>query len=221
MDKAHLAPNSSPTSPARPRVKFHNFPLALRDANVSPPVERHCLIRCAGTNVILTGDSPSVLYEGAADAPRWRGFIGASTPARRVVQWRGVLRMDGTRFDALVRDAHRRTDRRAALKGLVGGLLGLGIGARADVGTRAAEVAAAGCKVQTCRKQTLNQSCTDRRGNPDNHQCCEGLKCSNKRGVCVWKNSHGGPGDYCRTTNDCDRDYFCKKNQCIPNSCEK
>ena len=123
--------------------------------------------------------------------------------------------MDGDRFDGLARAVGRGATRRAVVGGLLAGLLGLRAARPA-----AAEVTAAGCRPQACRKATLRQSCLDARGNPDNHRCCQGLKCSNTRGDCVFKNGHGGAGDYCRTSNDCDQRFFCKKNQCLPNSCQ-
>lgn len=116
--------------------------------------------------------------------------------------------MDGERFDALVRGAGAQRTRRAALAGLVGGLLGLGGRAAA-----AADVAAQGCRVRRCKKGVLRQPCNA------NRNCCQGLKCSRTRRVCVFKSDHGDPGDFCRSTNDCNPGNFCKKNQCLPSAC--
>ena len=123
--------------------------------------------------------------------------------------------MDDKTFDSLIRTAGTRNSRRAALKGLVGGFLGFGV-AR---GVAGAQVEAEACRIQRCKKQVLDQPCTDSRGNPDNHKCCQGLKCDNRKGRCVYKNGHGGAGDYCDVRDDCLRDFFCKKNQCVPDSC--
>jgi len=127
--------------------------------------------------------------------------------------------LDDKTFDALIREAGTRRNRRAAVKGLVGGLFGLGL-AREATGAQGRAVGAEGCRIQRCKKAVLGQPCTDSRGNPANRACCQGLKCSNTRGVCVFKNGHGGGGDFCRTGNDCDQRYFSKKNQCIPDSCQ-
>jgi hypothetical protein len=115
--------------------------------------------------------------------------------------------MDEARFDRLTKSVAGPTSRRMATAGLLAGLLGL-VGARA-AGT---DVAPQGCKVRRCRKGQLNGNCKN------NHDCCSGLKCKNKK--CKFKNNHGGAGDYCKNDRDCDRDFFCKKNQCIPNSCQ-
>jgi len=123
--------------------------------------------------------------------------------------------MDGQKFDALTRNLGNSTSRRRTLQGLAVGLLSLGVSRQA-----AAEVGSEGCKIQRCKKAQLKQRCTDRNGRPDNHACCQGLKCSNKKGKCVFKNGHGGAGDYCDNDGDCDTGFFCKKNQCIPNSCQ-
>jgi hypothetical protein len=50
-------------------------------------------------------------------------------------------------------------------------------------------------------------------------RCCAGLKCNRRRGQCVFERDHGAIGDFCRNTDDCDSTNFCRKNQCIPNSC--
>lgn len=123
--------------------------------------------------------------------------------------------MDDKTFDALIRGAGSMKSRRAAITGLVGGALAVGLGRQAA----GAQVSAESCKIKRCKKQVLLQTCTDSRGNPDNHKCCQGLKCSNRRGVCVFQNGHGEAGDYCRTNNDCDQSNYCKKNQCIPDQC--
>ncbi len=123
--------------------------------------------------------------------------------------------MDDKTFDSLIRDAGSQRSRRTAIKGLVGGLLGFGIARQAT----AAQVGAEACKIRRCKKAVLDQNCLDRNGNPDNHQCCQGLKCDNGRGVCKFKNDSGGAGDFCRNDRDCDDDFFCKKNQCVPNTC--
>ena len=122
--------------------------------------------------------------------------------------------MDGRKFDALARNLSNPTNRRRTLQGLAVGALGLGISREA-----VAEVEDEGCRIRRCRKAALKQRCLDSRGRPNNHACCQGLKCSNKKGKCVFKNGHGGPGDWCDGDGDCDGDLFCKKNQCIPNSC--
>ena len=122
--------------------------------------------------------------------------------------------MDGRSFDALTRGLTHQASRRLAVTGLVSGLLGLGIFQGTD-----AQTEAEGCQVRACRKKILRQNCLDRNGNPENRQCCPGLKCSNRRGQCVFKNDHGTAGDFCRNTDDCDFGYFCKKNQCIPDDC--
>lgn len=127
--------------------------------------------------------------------------------------------MDGRKFDALARNLGSPTSRRRTLQGLAVGLLSLSVN-RQVVAQDDAAVGAEGCRVQRCKKQVLRQPCLDRNGRPNNRSCCQGLKCSNKSGKCVFKNGHGGAGDYCDGDNDCDIGFFCKKNQCIPNSCQ-
>ena len=127
--------------------------------------------------------------------------------------------MDSRTFDALTRGVGSRASRRIALQGLVAGLLGLSISRSVAAQTDEAVSAERGCRVKRCKKNTLGQNCLDNRGNPRNRNCCQGLKCSNTRGRCVWKNGHGGGGDYCRNSNDCNQDFFCGKNQCLPNNC--
>lgn len=127
--------------------------------------------------------------------------------------------MDGTTFDHLVRNALTPTSRRRALLGIAGGMLGLAATRDGSNAATAGSVGAEGCRIERCKKSVLDQDCRGRDGRPDNHNCCQGLKCSNKKKRCVFKNGHGGAGDYCDIDRDCDVDYFCKKNQCIPNSC--
>ena len=120
--------------------------------------------------------------------------------------------MDPTAFDDWTRGLGAARTRRAALKGLAGALLGAGaLGAR--LGWVAAQVSAQGCKVKRCAKGQLHDACKQ------NHDCCQGLKCG-KKDKCQFKNGHGGAGDYCKNDGDCDADFFCKKNQCIPDSCK-
>jgi hypothetical protein len=126
--------------------------------------------------------------------------------------------MDGRKFDALARNLGNPTTRRVTLQGLAVGLLGLGVNRHAAAQDDGA--VAEGCRVKRCKKKVLTQPCLDRNGQPKNRNCCQGLKCSNKRGDCVWKNGHGGAGDYCRNDNDCNQEFFCQKNQCIPNTCQ-
>jgi hypothetical protein len=127
--------------------------------------------------------------------------------------------VDDRRFDAIARNLGSQASRRVALQGLVGGLLGAGLAQRAaaqgEVGTEG------GCHPERCTKKVLGQRCTDKNGQPRNRKCCDGLKCQNKRGKCVFKNDHGGPGDYCRSDNDCNQRFFCKKAQCLPDQCRK
>lgn len=123
--------------------------------------------------------------------------------------------MDGKAFDALVRGVGSR---RSVVRGLGAGLLAV-LGGRAVVGAADDPVVVEGCRVERCKKAVLGQSCRGRNGRPDNHACCQGLKCDNKRTRCVFKNGHGGAGDWCENTQDCLVGYFCKKNQCLPNSC--
>jgi hypothetical protein len=126
--------------------------------------------------------------------------------------------VDSRKFDALTRSLGNPTTRRHTLQGLAVGLLGLGVSRNAAAQSDAA-VGAEGCRVRRCKKGGLRDRCLDRNGRPDNHACCQGLKCSNKNGKCTFKNAHGGAGDYCDGDNDCNVGFFCKKNQCIPNSC--
>jgi hypothetical protein len=98
--------------------------------------------------------------------------------------------------------------------GLATGLLGFGIYQGAN-----AETVAEGCRVRACRQQTLRQNCLNRNGRPVDRRCCAGLKCNRRRGQCVFERDHGAIGDFCRNTDDCDSTNFCRKNQCIPNSC--
>ncbi len=123
--------------------------------------------------------------------------------------------MDDKTFDALTRTAGRPTTRRTAVLGLVGGVFGLGTARQVAAQGAGAEA----CKIKRCRKQVFGQDCLDRNGRPDNRDCCSGLKCDNRRGTCVFKNDSGQAGDFCRDDRDCDLGFFCKKNQCIPNSC--
>ena len=124
--------------------------------------------------------------------------------------------MDDRKFDALTRSLSNSADRRVTLRGLGVGLLGLGLARNAAAEDGAV---AEGCRVRRCKKAVLNQKCLDNNGDPDNHKCCQGLKCSNKKGKCVFQNGHGDASDYCDTNKDCNRGFFCKKNQCIPNTC--
>ncbi len=127
--------------------------------------------------------------------------------------------MDETAFDTLVRNSLVPTTRRRALLGIASGMLGFAA-TRGSSGAAAGGVEAQGCRIQRCKKSVLDQECRDRNGRPDNHNCCQGLKCSNKKKRCVFKNGHGGAGDFCDGDRDCDIGNFCKKNQCIPNSCQ-
>ncbi len=127
--------------------------------------------------------------------------------------------MDGRTFDALTRGLSGHASRRIALRGMAVGLLGLSMSQRVAAQADEAVAVERGCRVKRCRKKTLTQSCLDSQGRARNRNCCQGLKCSNKRGDCVWKNGHGGPGDYCRNSNDCNQGFFCQKNQCLPNTC--
>ena len=127
--------------------------------------------------------------------------------------------MDSRTFDALTRGLSSRASRRIALRGIAVGVLGLSASQRAAAQADDAVAVERGCRVRRCRKNTLGQRCTDNRGNARNRNCCQGLKCSRTRGDCVFKNGHGGPGDYCRNSNDCNQGFFCQKNQCLPNTC--
>ena len=123
--------------------------------------------------------------------------------------------MDHRKFDALTRSLGNPANRRVTVQGLAVALLGLGFNRSAS----ADEVEIEGCRIDRCKKKVLGQDCLDSRGRPDNHKCCQGLKCSNSKGVCVFQNDHGEAGDYCRRTDDCDRENCCKKNQCVPTKC--
>jgi hypothetical protein len=124
--------------------------------------------------------------------------------------------MDGRNFDALARNLGNSASRRRTLQGLAVGLLGLGVGRGAAA---QGDAATEGCQIKRCRKGAPRARCLDRNGRPNNHACCQGLKCNNKKGKCVFKNRSGGAGDYCDGDGDCNVGFFCKKNQCIPNSC--
>lgn len=125
--------------------------------------------------------------------------------------------MDDRKFDALVRDLGSSTSRRRALSALAAGVLGYGMWRRGAAAE--GEVTAEGCRIRRCKKQALGSKCLDSRGRADNHKCCAGLKCQNRRGVCVFKNGHGDPGDYCDNNRDCKNGNCCRKNQCVPETC--
>ncbi len=116
--------------------------------------------------------------------------------------------MDSNRFDDLTRGLTATCSRRTALTGLAAGALSLGLAK----GVLAQSVEPSGCKVRRCKKGQLNDKCKK------NGECCGGLKCKNKK--CKFKNGHGGAGDWCKNDRDCNAKFFCKKNQCIPNSCK-
>jgi hypothetical protein len=122
--------------------------------------------------------------------------------------------LDGLYFDSVTREMSRLPTRRQAVAGLVAGLVGFGAFRDVD-----AQTEAEACRVRACRKQTLRQPCGNRRGRPIDDRCCEGLRCQPRRLVCVFERDHGAIGDFCRNRDDCDRDNFCKKNQCVPDSC--
>ena len=128
--------------------------------------------------------------------------------------------MDSRKFDSLTRNLGNATSRRRTLQGLAVGIVSLGVGRQAVAQDEAAVVGEGKCRVKRCNKQKLTQPCLDKNGNPKNRNCCQGLKCSNKRGDCVWKNGHGGAGDFCRNSNDCNQEFFCEKDQCVPNTCQ-
>ena len=125
--------------------------------------------------------------------------------------------MDGEKFDALTRSLSNQANRRVALRGLAVGLVGLGFSRNAAAQDDVS--AEGGCKVRRCNKKVLGQGCLNSKGRPVNHKCCQGLKCSNAKGVCVFQNDSGEAGDYCRRTEDCNSGLCCKKNQCVPNTC--
>ncbi|HET7092616.1 MAG TPA: hypothetical protein VFI22_04035 [Thermomicrobiales bacterium] len=118
--------------------------------------------------------------------------------------------MDSNRFDDLTRGLTSASSRRTALKTLAAGALSLGL-AKSAVAEAADAVEPAGCKVRRCKKAQFKDRCKS------NHECCGGLKCKNKK--CKFKNGHGKAGDWCNNDRDCQSKFFCKKNQCIPNSC--
>lgn len=115
--------------------------------------------------------------------------------------------MESKNFDALTRTLGQATNRRRAILGLAGGVLGLGVASNA-VAQSSAGVDAARCKAKgnVCFKS---------------QDCCDGLECKgadkseDKKGKGKFKNNSGKKGDFCTKDNlVCNR----KKNECENNS---
>jgi hypothetical protein len=103
--------------------------------------------------------------------------------------------MDRNRFDALTRQFGLQRSRRTALKGLAGGVLGLGTAERtlAQVSTERA---------------TCNQGCLE------SSDCNAGLRCSNKLCVAILDSRQ-----QCLVSRDCPRDFeSCVNNRCVNQS---
>ena len=117
--------------------------------------------------------------------------------------------MESTRFDDLARGLTRAATRRRALVALAAGALTLGLGGAA---ARADEVTPLDCRPKSCNKKPKGKSCKK------DKDCCLGLVCKGKK--CQFKNSHGGPGDWCKSSSDCNNKFYCKKHQCLPDECK-
>ena len=105
--------------------------------------------------------------------------------------------MDTKTFDALARGFAAQRSRRDAVKGLVAGLMGLGVarGAAAQV---------------TAQRATCGQSCS---GSED---CNAGLRCSrpnDRNGICV---AITDSRSSCSRNIDCDRNHeICRNRRCV------
>jgi hypothetical protein len=115
--------------------------------------------------------------------------------------------MENEPFDSIARRLATGSDRRTAVKGLAAALAGLGI-------ARVAAPAAAAEEVGT-------EDCGGKRDRCfANRDCCSGLKCkggdrsTGAVGKCVFKNGHGGKGDWCKKDSDCDRKLQCSRRRC-------
>jgi hypothetical protein len=112
--------------------------------------------------------------------------------------------VDGTQFDSLARIVGAAGSRRAALRGLAGGLVGFaGLKTAGEVGARRCGAQYAGC-------------------NNDN-DCCTGLICraltnpsaeSEFDGTCAYKRGCGKRNDFCKKNRDCCRRFRCRGRRC-------
>ena len=105
--------------------------------------------------------------------------------------------MESTRFDDLARGLTRAATRRRAMAALAAGALTLGLGGAA---ARADEVTPLDCRPKSCNKKPKGKSCKK------DKDCCLGLVCKSKK--CQFKNNHGGPGDWCKSSGDCDNKFY-------------
>jgi Cys-rich repeat protein len=108
--------------------------------------------------------------------------------------------MDSKMFDALTRGFGAQRSRRAALKSLAAGLMGLGVAKSAS--------AQVGIERATC-----GQSCSS------STDCNAGLRCSrpnNRDGICV---AIADSRDTCNRNINCERDYeLCRNDRCVNQS---
>ena len=115
--------------------------------------------------------------------------------------------MDNERFDGIARSLAIATDRRTAAKGLAAAIAGIGIARVAAPVSAADEVEAEKCGGKRDRCFA-------------NRDCCQGLKCKGGNrdtgdvGKCVFKNGHGGNGDWCKKDSDCEKNRECKSKKC-------
>lgn len=120
--------------------------------------------------------------------------------------------MDTKVFDQLAKRAAVASTRRSAIRGLIGGAIGLGAARQVAMAEDGPTVQACGIKGDNCFRNT---------------DCCTGLKCkigaNEQSGTCVFKNQSGGVNDWCQNNKDCKRDLICVKNKKKPsrNKCEK
>jgi len=120
--------------------------------------------------------------------------------------------MDTKVFDQLAKQAAVASTRRSAIRGLIGGAIGLGAARQVAMAEDGPTVQACGIKGDDCFRNT---------------DCCTGLKCkigaNEQSGTCVFKNQSGGVGDWCQNNKDCKRNLECDKNKQQPsrNKCKK
>lgn len=120
--------------------------------------------------------------------------------------------MDSTHFDRLTRSVGAATTRRAALRGLAAGLIGVaGIGA--------------GLTETDARKRSKGRCGKREQGCKTKKDCCEGLICKKIQpageavseafdNVCAYKRGCGKKNAYCDKNRDCCSKFVCQRHRC-------